>query len=78
MDERSSLCNTWMKFLGNFGPTVNVDSREIKGYMLDPDDGEGGKVYLDSGELRELANACNEMANWLDARATRSAGDSNG
>lgn len=75
MDERSSLCNEWMKFLGNFGPTVNVENRQIKGYMLDPDDGEGGKVYLDSNELRALAESCEEMAEWLDARAAPSAGE---
>jgi hypothetical protein len=67
-----------MKFLGNFGPTVNVENRQIKGYMLDPDDGEAGKVYLDSRELIELANACIEMAHWLDARASDSAGEKHG
>ena len=64
----SALSKTWMKFLGEFGPTVNEQSREIKGYMHD-DEG-GGKVYLDAGELRELASACNEVADWLDKRAT--------
>lgn len=73
MNERSKLCNEWMRFLGNFGPTVHADRRQIKGYMIDPEDGEGGKVYLDSNELRALAEACIQMANWLDARATDSA-----
>lgn len=63
----SSLAKTWMKFLGNFGPTAKEESRELKGYMHN-DEG-GGKVYLDAGELRELAAACNEVAAWLDKRA---------
>jgi len=63
----SSLSQTWMKFLGDFGPTVHEHLRELKGYMHD-DEG-GGKVYLDAGELRELAAACNEVADWLDKRA---------
>lgn len=62
-----SLTQTWMKFLGNFGPTVHEQERMLKGYMHD-DEG-GGKVYLDAGELRELAAACNEAADWLDKRA---------
>jgi hypothetical protein len=41
--------------------------RELEGYMHD-DEG-GGKVYLDAGELRELASACNQAADWLDKRA---------
>lgn len=56
-----------MKFLGFFGPTVHTKRREVKGYMHD-DEG-GGKVYLDAGELREIAASCNEVADWLDKRA---------
>ena len=63
----SSLAHTWMKFLGDFSPTVHEQKRELKGYMHD-DEG-GGKVYLDAGELRELASACNHAADWLDKRA---------
>lgn len=63
----SSLAQTWMKFLGDFSPTVKEQSRELKGYMHD-DEG-GGKVYLDAGELREIAAACTEVADWLDKRA---------
>lgn len=63
----SSLSRTWMQFLGNFAPTTSEQRRELKGYMHD-DEG-GGKVYLDAGELRELAAACTEVASWLDKRA---------
>lgn len=56
-----------MKFLGNFGPTVHEHLRELKGYMLDEEG--SGKVYLDAGELREIAAACVEAADWLDKRA---------
>ena len=66
-DDIGSLAKTWMKFLGDFGPTVKEESRELKGDIYDEEG--GGKVYLDSGELRELAAACNEVADWLDKRA---------
>ena len=58
-----------LKFLGNFGATVNPKNKEIKGYMLDPDEGEGGKVYLYPDDLRSLASACSEVAEWLEERA---------
>jgi hypothetical protein len=58
----------WMRDLGNFGPTVNTRDRMVKGCMLD-DDGEAARTYLDSADLRGLAAACNEVADWLDARA---------
>ena len=62
-----SLAQTWMKLIGDFGPTVREENRSLKGYTYD---GKGGNsVYLDSGELRELAAACNEVADWLDKRA---------
>lgn len=63
----SGLALTWMKFLGDFSPVSNPKEKQLKGYMHD-DDG-GCKVYLDSGELRELAQACIEAADWLDKRA---------
>ena len=53
-----------MKFLGNFGPTVR--GRNVKGYMSE--DGEVGKVYLHSYDLREVAAGCIEVADWLDKR----------
>ena len=57
-----------MKLLGNFSPTVRKDDRLVKGYMLDEDG--SGKVYLSSGDLREIAKSCVEVADWLDKRAT--------
>lgn len=59
----------WMRTLGNFGPTVNPLYREVKGYMLG-EHGDAEKTYFDSKELRELAAACEEVADWLDARAS--------
>lgn len=64
----SNLAHVWMNFLGQFSPTVMAKDRTVKGCML-CDSGEEGSVYLDSGELRELARACNEVADWLDKRA---------
>ena len=64
----SDGAKAWMKFLGNFTPTVLPERRELKGYALD-ENGESGKAYYASGELRELAAACSEVADWLDKRA---------
>ena len=66
--EVSEGSRAWMRTLGNFGPTVNPIYREVTGYMLG-DSAEAEKTYYDSGELRELAAACIEVADWLDKRA---------
>ena len=66
-EELSAKAQETMKFLGDFGPTVNAQNREVKGYMHD-DEG-GGKVYLSAVELREMAASCIEVADWLDKRA---------
>lgn len=71
-DDLSSLTKTWMKLLGNFGPTVKASQKQLKGYMCD-DNGESVKTYLDAGELRELAKACTDAADWLEARANEAA-----
>lgn len=55
-----------LKELGEFGPTVNPVNRELKGYI-------DGKCYYDSKDLRELAAACIEAADWLDLRAAMAA-----
>ena len=56
-----------MAELGNFGPTVNVSDRLVKGYM-------DGKVYWSSDDLRGIAAACTEAAAWLDDRANGEGG----
>lgn len=68
----SNSAKAWMKLLGNFGPTVLAERKELKGYTVD-DDGDHVKTYYDSDELRELAAACTEVADWLDRRADASA-----
>lgn len=68
MKEWSNRIKEDMKWLGNFHPTINVEYKQIKGYMLDSE-GDGGKVYIDSRELRELAYSFVEVAKWLDERA---------
>ncbi len=60
LDEKHRLI---MDELGDFSPTVNAANKEIKGYMDD------GKTYWDSAYLRELAESCVAVANWLDLRA---------
>lgn len=64
----SNIAKAWMKLLGNFGPTVLPERKELKGYTAD-DCGDQVKTYYDSGELRELAASCQEVADWLDRRA---------
>ena len=58
-----------MKALGNFGPTVHALNCEVKGYAMDADTGDCGKQYYTSNDLRKIASACDEVANWLDRRA---------
>ena len=69
MIELSEKCKEWMKTLGEFGPTVNVKEKMIKGSMYDFEEGGCFKTYFSSGDLWELSNACQEMAKWLEARA---------
>lgn len=61
-----------MKFLGEFSPTVRGSDGFIKGYMIDSESGEGCGTYLDSKDLRDLATACNLVAEWLDKRKAAS------
>lgn len=58
-----------LKFLGSFAPTVDPSHKLLKGYMYDGDEGECGRVYLEPSDLRALASACNEVADWLEERA---------
>lgn len=58
-----------LEFLGSFSPTVNPSHKMIKGYLYDGDEGEVGRVYLEPSDLRALASACNEVAEWLEERA---------
>ena len=60
-----------MDALGNFGPTVNAKDKQVKGYAMDSDTGECGKVYYTSDDLRHIASGCTEVADWLDKRAER-------
>lgn len=59
----------WMKFLGDFGPTVNTADELMKGYMYD---GEScSKRYLDSNDFLDLASACIEVSKYLRERADK-------
>lgn len=57
-----------MRDLGHFGPTVRVENMEVKGNLAD---GYGGSesAYFDVVDLRELAAAFIEVADWLEKRA---------
>lgn len=60
----------WLKMLGGFSPTVHAKQRELKG-QLHSDYGDDGRCYLDAGDLRNLAAALIEAADWLDKRAAQ-------
>lgn len=57
-----------MKELGHFGPTTRAEEGLVKGYMA-CDDGDDGRCYWSSDDLRKVAAGCIEVADWLDARA---------
>ena len=46
---------------------MHAANREVKGYTYDEDG--GGKRYLTSAELRNIAHGCVAVADWLDKRA---------
>lgn len=64
----SPKARAWMADLGNFSPTVRAANREVKGRIAD-ENGELCKTYFTADDLRSLAVACIEVANWLDKRA---------
>ncbi len=63
MREFTKIEKEWLKFLGDFGPTVHPQNKEIKGYMNDD------KTYLDSNDLMSLSNALRSVAEWLNERS---------
>jgi hypothetical protein len=66
-----------MREIGNFAPTTNVRNREVKGYTLDGD-GEAGKTYYQSPNLRQIATHLCVVADWLDRRAALAVGGKEG
>ena len=59
----------WMEFIGEFGPTIKPENQELKGRVFDPEEGGTVKTYLGVDELRSIAMACHEAADWLEERA---------
>jgi hypothetical protein len=58
-----------MDFLGRFCPTRRASEKLIKGWM-GCDDGWGpDETYLDPERLRQLAESCRVVADWLDEEA---------
>lgn len=68
-DDVSLFARQWMADLGNFSPTVHPEKREVKGWTHDYECGGVQKTYWTSEELRGVARACGEVADWLDKRA---------
>ena len=52
-----------LELLGDFQPTVNPLDCMLKGSI------DGHKEYISSTSLREMADALNSIAQWLDERA---------
>lgn len=67
-EDLSEQARSVMIELGNFGPTINVSDRLVKGCTLD-EDMEIVRTYYDSNYLRVIAEACLEVSDWLDKRA---------
>ena len=65
----SPLVRATMDELGNFRPTIVPHLREVKGRVWDDDCGGAVKTYYTSADLRRIASACTEVADWLDKRA---------
>lgn len=60
---------SWMEQLGGFLPTIHHANREVKGVLYDEYSGKRLKAYWHSRDLRMIALACVEVADWLDRRA---------
>lgn len=61
---------SWMEQLGDFLPTIHAANREVKGWLFDADtESNVRKTYWHSRDLRMIALACVEVADWLDRRA---------
>lgn len=56
-----------LQIMGYFGPTNNINAKEVKGHFID-DDGNSYKIYINSSKLREYSVGLNEVADWLDKR----------
>jgi hypothetical protein len=68
MSEMSDTAKRALYELGHFAPTVRPEDRSVKGTQAD-DDGDVGKVYYNSDDLRQIAAGLVEAADWLDVRA---------
>lgn len=66
--EVSNVSREWLRTMGNFSPTANERLRELKGYLHCDDVGDG-RTYLTADELRLIAVAFTEAADWLDKRS---------
>lgn len=67
-EDLSQETRDWLRDLGQFSPITDAKRKTLKGVHHDPDEGPG-KWYISSSDLREIAKACIETADWLDLRA---------
>lgn len=60
-----------MRDIGEFSPTTRADEGLVKGYIR-CEEGEDGRTYYDSNDLRRISEGCLEVACWLELRAAKS------
>lgn len=65
MKELSQNAQDTLEWLGNFGPTVNVEEMQMKGWV------DGDKCYLSAKSFRNMADEFLEIAQWLEDRAAQ-------
>lgn len=69
MSDMSENAKSALRVLGDFGPTVHVADREVKGVVRKDDPWEDGRTYISSDDLRLIGAGLIEAADYLDARA---------
>lgn len=67
-EDLSQETRDWLDDLGQFRPTADAKRKTMRGVFNNPDGGNE-QWYISSSNLREIAKACVETADWLDRRA---------
>ena len=71
----SEKSRDWMVELGAFHPIRDPKEAAVKGWLLDYNVSGSASANLSSTDLREIATACIEVADWLDKRAAEAKGE---
>lgn len=75
MDEFTDVTQWWLKELGDFDLTKENSGFEMIGYVIEEYGEEYIHVpwYMSIDDWRELANACHEIADYLEAKNEQAA-----